>query len=98
MEMNRNHYFMIGMILLLIGLQFRFVQSFQFTPETTRFIKEKIQKKRPASQSPLLSIFPDNANVGDKKTIHPPKWLGWSLISVGAVLILHSLAMKKPGG
>ncbi len=30
-----------------------------------------------------------------KKTIHPPDWIGWSLISIGAVLILHSWGMKK---
>ena len=33
-----------------------------------------------------------------KKTVKPPDWLGFSLISIGAVLILHSWGMKKPGG
>jgi hypothetical protein len=98
MEMNRNHYFMIGLILLLIGLQFRLVQSFQLTTESTRFINEKIKKKPAVSQSPLLSIFPSNNVPGAKTTIRPPKWLGWSLISIGAVLVLQSLGMKKPGG
>jgi hypothetical protein len=28
----------------------------------------------------------------------PPQWLGWALMSVGSVLVLHSLAMPKPGG
>ena len=32
-----------------------------------------------------------------KKTVRPPEWLGWSLMSFGAVLILHACAMKKPG-
>ena len=32
-----------------------------------------------------------------KKDVRPPEWLGWSLMSIGAVLILHSWAMKKPG-
>ncbi len=30
-------------------------------------------------------------------TIKPPVWLGYAFISVAAVLILHSLAMKKAG-
>jgi hypothetical protein len=31
-------------------------------------------------------------------TVKPPEWLGWCLMSVGAVLALHSLSMPKPGG
>ena len=27
----------------------------------------------------------------------PPEWLGWATVSVGSVLILHSLAMPRPG-
>ena len=32
------------------------------------------------------------------RTVKPPEWLGWCLISVGGVVLLHALAMKKPGG
>ena len=31
------------------------------------------------------------------RTITPPKAVGWVMISVGAVTILHSLAMRKDG-
>jgi hypothetical protein len=30
--------------------------------------------------------------------IHPPEWIGWMLISLGSVLVLHSLAMPKGPG
>ena len=30
--------------------------------------------------------------------LHPPEWIGWAFISVGSVLILYSLVLKKPGG
>jgi hypothetical protein len=33
-----------------------------------------------------------------RRTIRPPEWLGFALMSIGGVLMLHSLAMKKPGG
>ena len=95
MEVNRNHLFIIGLILMLVGLQFRFVQSFQLTTETTRFIHEKIEKKPPVSQSPLMAILPNNGANGPKRTFHPPKWLGWALISVGGVLVVKSLGMRK---
>ena len=32
------------------------------------------------------------------KTFRPPEWLGWSLLSIGSVLVLHSWGMKKPDG
>ena len=35
--------------------------------------------------------------VKRKHRVEPPSWLGWALVSVGSVLILHSLALKKPG-
>jgi hypothetical protein len=31
-----------------------------------------------------------------RKVLQPPEWLGWAIISVGAVFVLHSLAMPKP--
>ena len=37
------------------------------------------------------------APPGHAKSLQPPEWLSWCLISVGAVLCLHSLAMPKPG-
>ena len=27
-----------------------------------------------------------------------PEWLGWCLMSIGAVLVLHSLALPRPKG
>ena len=38
------------------------------------------------------------APPGHQHTLHPPKWLGWSLVSIGSVLVLYSLALKRPGG
>jgi hypothetical protein len=33
-----------------------------------------------------------------RRTVELPSWLGYSLISVGSILVLHSIAMGKPGG
>ena len=96
MKMNRNHFFMIGLIVFLLGLQFKIVQEVQLTRETTKFIEEKIQKKPSAIDSPLLAIFPSNNAFAPKKTFRPPRWLGWSLMSIGAVVILQSFVLRKP--
>ncbi|MFV1967717.1 MAG: hypothetical protein ACC628_19985 [Pirellulaceae bacterium] len=98
MELNRDHYFAIGLILLLLGLQFRFVESFTLTPETTRFLAEKFKKDtEPVKNSfvSLLSVTAPSAVM--TKQVRPPRWIGFSLLSIGAVLILYCIAMKKPG-
>lgn len=95
MELNRNQYFFLGVLLLLIGLQNRMVESYTLTNEATRFLAERSQQS--TSQATLVSFTGDMGTL-PKKVIYPPDWLGWCLISTGTVLIFHSLAMKKPGG
>ena len=98
MELNRNHYFAIGTILLLVGIQFRFVESFILNEQSSQFIEERFgKKKRPIVASRgfpnLLATVPMTTS---RRPIEPPRWLGWSFISFGAVLMLYSLAMKRP--
>ncbi|MEM9660467.1 MAG: hypothetical protein AAF961_19050 [Planctomycetota bacterium] len=94
MEFNRNQYFFLGVLLILLGMQFRWVKTFVLTDEATQFLAERVSS---ASDSAAYG-FSSDLGAAPKKVIEPPPWLGWILISVGAVLFLHSLAMKKPGG
>lgn len=93
MELNRNQYFFMGLVVLLLGLQVRAVSSYTLTHEATKFLAERTSS---STESTLMALSSD-LGAGAKKVIHPPEWLGWCLISVGSVLILHSLAMKRPG-
>ena len=93
MEMNRNQYFFIGVVVVLMGLQFRMVSSYTLTPNATRFLAERTQ----SSSNSTLFAFSSDLGATPQKVISPPEWLGWCLMSVGAVFILHSLAMRKPG-
>ena len=94
MELNRNQYFFLGLVVLLMGIQLRMVSSYTLTHEATKFLASRAQTS--AADSTLLTLSSD-IGAGPQKVIHPPEWLGWCLLSVGAVLILHSLAMKRPG-
>lgn len=100
MEINRNQYFMIGVVLLALGIQFRLVDSVTLTQEASQFLSKQFNSKK-ADPSDVPTAFvaaaEDSNIVSAKKTIKPPQWLGWALISMGAVLVLHSLAMPKPG-
>jgi hypothetical protein len=93
MEFNRNQYFFLGVVIILLGAQLRVVSSYVLTQEATRFIAERTQS---SGEGALLSLSAD-LGAGPQKVIQPPEWLGWCLVSVGAVLVLHSLAMKRPG-
>ena len=95
MEINRNQWFMAGLVLLFLGIQFRFVDSFVLAPDFARFLADGTGNRAAAAEttSPLLKPF---QNAPAKKTVTPPEWLGWAMLSVGLVLTLQSLAMKRP--
>lgn len=95
MEFNRNQYFFLGVLVLLLGVQVRNVSAYVLTPEATRFLAETTGTS--TTDATLMSISSDFGSE-PRKVLHPPEWLGWCLMSVGAVLVLHSLAMSKPGG
>lgn len=96
MEFNRNQYFFLGAVILFIGLQVRMVSAYVLTEDATRFLAERsIASSSPPEQA--LGSFVSGAGLLPNKVIRPPEWLGWCLISVGAVLMLHSLAMPRPG-
>ena len=95
-EFNRNQYFFLGAIILLLGIQVRMVSAYVLNEDATRFLAERTHSSASAPEQALVS-FSSGAGLIANKVIRPPEWLGWCLISVGAVLILHSLAMPKPG-
>lgn len=94
MELNRNQFFLAGLVLLFLGVQFRLMDSFTLNEKTTRFLANRMQDK---STTPAAAIVGDGGSFG-RKVVQPPQWLGYALLSIGSVLVLHSLAMPKPGG
>jgi hypothetical protein len=96
MDITRNQYFFAGLACVLLGLQFRMVESFELTPEFTQFLAQRTGHPL-ASVNAAAQTLTQSEKPPAKKTVRPPDWLGWSLISLGSVLILHSWGMKKPG-
>jgi hypothetical protein len=94
MDLNRHQFLFIGLMVLLIGLQFRYVSAYVLNPEATKFLAERTGQSSPAYQ---LFSATAGASAGPRKVLEPPEWLSWCLMSVGAVLCLHSLAMPRPG-
>ena len=96
MELTRNHYLMIGVILLGLGIQFRYVKVMVFNEPTTKWINDTFgpPPQQQAMSPGILSSF----GPVTKRTFTPPPSLGWALMSLGGVIVLQSLVMNKPGG
>jgi hypothetical protein len=95
MDLNRHQFFFIGLLVLLIGVQFRYVNSFVLNAETTQFLADRTGQSSGVSATVFAATA--GTSAGPRKVVQPPEWLSWCLISVGAVLCLHSLAMPRPG-
>ncbi|MBX9788855.1 MAG: hypothetical protein K2Y37_08050 [Pirellulales bacterium] len=95
MEINRHQWFMIGLIVLALGLQFRLVESYTLSQRSTQFLAERAGKPVDKTVLGMRTMLP-SAGPQVRKVVRPPDWLGWALVSTGAVLVLHSLAMPRP--
>ena len=86
--MNRNHYMTFGTVLLLLGLAVLKVETVTLTEDSTRFLAQQMEQPE---QSFVASTVPV------KRTIAIPPWPRFLIISLGAILMLHAIAMQKPG-
>jgi hypothetical protein len=97
MELNRHHYLTIGLICIFLGIQFRMVKTYTLTEQSTQFLAKRMKLTEPTTPAPVMAIWDMAGTPQTKRQFSPPNWLGFSLIAFGAVLVLQSLAMKKPG-
>jgi len=95
MEINRNQYFLAGLVLLFFGLQFHFTDSVVLTPECTTFLAERTNHSAGVVSKAGEALAGAKAELS-ARTIRPPEWLGWAFLSLGSVLVLHSFAMTRP--
>ena len=95
LDITRNQWFAAGVVIVLLGIQFRMVESYELTSEATRILARQTGHPVAALNDSFESLT-GRSQPMPKATLRPPEWLGWSLLSLGAVLILHSMAMRKP--
>lgn len=96
--------FFIGVITLLLGLQFRFVETFVFNERASRVLSERKQLASLFDDAPRVETSYSDfdydwdlkpvANV-TRRRLTPPRWIGWSLLSAGAVLILTCPCFRR---
>lgn len=91
MDIDRNRYFMFGVILFLLGLQFRLVDSFVLNESSTRALHKFAQSSKIADSNVATNIYMD---VGSpRKSVKPPNWVGFVLLTVGGVMSLHAMVL-----
>ena len=94
MDINRNQFFMFGILVVLLGLQLRLVDRYVLNEKATKFIADRANGSSGAGKS--LMSFASSGTVAPRRVVRPPEWSGWCLMSIGSVLILHSLALRRP--
>jgi hypothetical protein len=96
MDITRNQFFFAGLLCVLLGAQFRLVESFELTPQFTQFLAERTGHPLASVNAAAQTLTQSDKPLA-KKVVRPPDSIGWGLLSFGSVLILHSWGMKKPG-
>ena len=91
---TRNRIFLVGLLLILLGVQFRMVQSFVLGEPATRMLA-KVADRAPAAEPNNFRNFMLTVHPRPTKTVSPPRWIGFALIATGSVLTLHAVAMPK---
>ncbi|MEM6473294.1 MAG: hypothetical protein AAF802_27285 [Planctomycetota bacterium] len=94
MSLYRNRYFLAGILLILLGLQFRRVESFVLNEPTTRMMARMTNTPIVDNSTALGALF-EPVTPAPKKRVKPPRWLGLSMIAVGAVVSLHALVIPR---
>ena len=95
MSMYRNRYFLLGILLILLGVQFRMVQSFVLNERATRVIA-RVTKSNPVADNSGMGTFMSFVYPKQTARIEPPRWLGLALIAVGSIVSLHALSIPRP--
>lgn len=95
MDFDRNRYFTIGILLLLLGIQFRMVHSVVLNETGTRALAKIAKDTQLASQDLGTTLYM-NYSPKPRKTIEPPRWLGLLLLTAGGVVCLHALSLPAP--
>ena len=95
MDISRNQVLLAGLVVLALGVQFLLVDSYLLTPEFTQFLAEKTDHPVAAVNGATAALTTSGKPVA-QQTVQPPEWIGWALLSLGSVLILHSMSMRRP--
>lgn len=91
MRLKRHHLLLAGLLMFLVGVQFRLVDSFTLSERSSHFVTAQLGGNGGPQPQTLWQ------NMPSRKVVRPPRWLGLALMSLGSVLTLKSLSMRSAG-
>jgi len=94
LDITRNQYFFMGVLLLLVGAEFRLVESVELTPEVSRMLVKQHHPPLASVEAVTKGLFQLEKPLV-KKVVRPPDWIGWVFLTAGAVLFFHALVMRQ---
>lgn len=86
------HAIYLGVILLLAGITLKSVESFTLTPTATRLLSRHAGPSTDTPEGALQSMIVENTD--QRHMIRPKGWVGWGLLSAGAVLLAHGIILR----
>ena len=92
MSLYRNHYFLIGILLVLLGIQFRMIDSFVLNESATRVLT-RFNESTPVADNSSMNSLLMQMYPQPKRRIEPPRWMGLAMITLGAVISCHAVAI-----
>lgn len=81
-----------GVVLLLVGVQLRMVESYVCTPEATAVLSDWFGPAPNTAQGALQGFVVKTTSP--RHVFTPPAWSAWAFISVGAVLVMNGLLRR----
>jgi hypothetical protein len=94
MSITRNRYFLVGILLVLLGIQFRMIDSFVLKEPASRVLA-RFNKTAPVADNSGMSSLLMQVYRKPTNRIQPPRWMGLAMITVGAVMSCHALAIPR---
>ena len=79
----------VGIVLLVLGLQLRAIEAFVCTPETTQLLSKWTGPDEQTAQGAFQRLVVEKTER--RHVVKPPNWLGWAVLSIGFVLTVHGL-------
>jgi hypothetical protein len=85
MRIRKRHFFVTGLVLLLLGTQLRVVEGYVLGDTATRFLAEHFGEPATTAKGAVTRVYLATGAQASY-TIRPPRWIGYSLLSLGFVL------------
>ena len=79
---------MAGLMVLLLGAQFRLVETYVFADTASPYIEPLLTLQDESTSQPQQAL-----PLARQYVLHVPDWMGWLLLSIGGALVLHSLSI-----